>query len=421
MDEYTPSFCTRLSAFEGSESNVVLGEIAKEFLANLDLPQVHPACSDPALLREYYDNVINYTPRYPVVDVSQPLKSLVTIWKQTAPPLLAISELWLRLFAFFLAPLCLAILIHMEVVPLLFSSSLKGKKVVSRVKLSSRSNGQNDTFVKLVCMVGLICSSALLTDPLYVHEFGRHYGAAVFATTCCLVLKLLLFSRGSQATQPPESNSMNARNISALLVAVSVAVAYQVAYHLVLHPEDSAADIPTYQAGLHYSEHNDFVSKIVQRWPLATRLYGDRNELNGKNGQALPNEKLEDPTPWTITGDSRTGIPFIMNPSVPLPLYHRVWVPSQEEEEEGVYVEANALDIAFPSINNRAEHFAHKPFFVILHGLNGGSDEEYVKQLVHQQVAKGSTVAVMIARGLMGTPIIGECESLEAWREPCDC
>jgi hypothetical protein len=208
---------------------------------------------------------------------------------------------------------------------------VEGKKVVSRVKLSSKSNGQNETFVKVVCRVGLICPSVLLRDPLYVHEFGRHCGAAVFATTCCcLVLKRVVFSRGSQTTQPTQSNSMNARSISALLVAVSVDVAYQVAYHLLLHPEDSAAYIPTYQAGLHYSKHNNVVSKIVQRWPLGTRLYGDQNELNGKNGQASPNEKLEDPTPWTVTGDSRTGITFIMNPSVPLPLYHRVRVPSQE-------------------------------------------------------------------------------------------
>ena len=36
-----------------------------------------------------------------------------------------------------------------------------------------------------------------------------------------------------------------------------------------------------------------------------------------------------------------------------------------------------------------------------------GSDEEYIKDFTHRRREEGSTVVVLIARGLMKTPVIG--------------
>ena len=44
---------------------------------------------------------------------------------------------------------------------------------------------------------------------------------------------------------------------------------------------------------------------------------------------------------------------------------------------------------------------------MVLHGLNGGSHEEYVRDLAIRRTAEGSTVVVMVARGLMDLPIRG--------------
>jgi predicted alpha/beta-fold hydrolase len=44
---------------------------------------------------------------------------------------------------------------------------------------------------------------------------------------------------------------------------------------------------------------------------------------------------------------------------------------------------------------------------LVLHGLNGGSHEEFVKDFVNLRTAEGSTVAVMVARGLQDLPIRG--------------
>ena len=48
-----------------------------------------------------------------------------------------------------------------------------------------------------------------------------------------------------------------------------------------------------------------------------------------------------------------------------------------------------------------------KPVYLVLHGLNGGSHEEYVKDLVERRRAEGSTIIVLIARGMMDTKMVG--------------
>eukprot|EP00536_Pseudo-nitzschia_multiseries_P016446 jgi/Psemu1/263658/estExt_Genewise1Plus.C_11180002 len=66
--------------------------------------------------------------------------------------------------------------------------------------------------------------------------------------------------------------------------------------------------------------------------------------------------------------------------------------------------EAVALDVVFPKDGYRSD----KPTFVILHGLNGGSTEPYVLDLARRATAEGHTVAVVINRGLMKTPVRGD-------------
>lgn len=83
-----------------------------------------------------------------------------------------------------------------------------------------------------------------------------------------------------------------------------------------------------------------------------------------------------------------------------VPLHVR-WVPSNVPNER----EACILDIAFPP---DGVHHTDKPLYLILHGLNGGSNEEYVKDFCMRSTAKGSTVAILVTRGLMGSPILGD-------------
>jgi len=83
---------------------------------------------------------------------------------------------------------------------------------------------------------------------------------------------------------------------------------------------------------------------------------------------------------------------------VPQQKFIRRWVPLPEENE------AILLDIAFPDsmIVN-----AGKRVYLLLHGINGDSNEGYVVDFAHRQVSQGNVVAVMVSRGLGDSTIIG--------------
>jgi predicted alpha/beta-fold hydrolase len=95
------------------------------------------------------------------------------------------------------------------------------------------------------------------------------------------------------------------------------------------------------------------------------------------------------------TGDARTGLPFLLH-KVPNPTWNRVWLPVSDGE-------VVALDILFPTTGYNAD----RPVYLMLHGLNGGSQEEYVKDFAWRRQAEEATVIVMIARGLMDLPLRG--------------
>jgi len=126
------------------------------------------------------------------------------------------------------------------------------------------------------------------------------------------------------------------------------------------------------------------------------------------------------PTPYLFSGGLLTLAPFLffkgsIGGRVP---YTRYWIKvpaaagydgddgptkkcttnTNENDQEAV-----AVDIVFPKGGYQPE----KPFFLVLHGLNGGSTEPYILDLARNATDKGCAIAVMINRGLMKTPIKG--------------
>lgn len=137
-------------------------------------------------------------------------------------------------------------------------------------------------------------------------------------------------------------------------------------------------DIPKAKAGFYYNSNNSKIQSIVQNWDSERREYDSIA------------------TPYLVTGDAKTGIPFLVNKIPDFEYDARVWVNSEVDEE------ANALDIFFPE---NGIHRQDMPVYLILHGLNGGSDEDYIRDFIYRRRQAGSTCIVMIARGLMGTPV----------------
>ena len=114
------------------------------------------------------------------------------------------------------------------------------------------------------------------------------------------------------------------------------------------------------------------------------------------------------------TGDIQTIAPFLFFSHSGID-YTRYWVPvdnafgpsTKRRQDLKLYSEvqeAVAVDFAFPGTGYNPD----KPVYFILHGLNGGSNETYLLDFVHLAVKSGCTVAVMVARGMMETPVVSD-------------
>ncbi|KAL7542377.1 hypothetical protein ACHAWF_007167, partial [Thalassiosira exigua] len=334
---------------------------------------------------------------------------LVTATTMSAPTM-AMAELWLRFFAVFLAPLCLAWLLHREI-------NATGKNV----------NANVDGKTIVVCVVGLASSAVLFTDSLYVYEYGRGLGFSTFVLSNFLAIRCALAMNkqkerkaggSAKGHEEPKAKALFQSAIAIFIVATGViflrsdgghaleaamrrclpalpmnsptdtkhaAAKREESYNPLDHMSNPGIDLPTIDPGLYYSSSNAFISSIVSHWPESGRTYSVQNGA----------------TPYLVNGDQRTGIPFLVN-KVEDQEYVRVWTRNRFD---GEYL---ALDIAFPYNGDTLfTHDLDMPVYLVLHGLNGGSHEEYVKDLVKRRRSEGSTVVVMIARGMMDTEMVG--------------
>lgn len=285
----------------------------------------------PLIIHDYHDSWMD---------------ALATLWYQVSPALLAMGELWLRLFASALAPLCIAHLLWEQMPPY--------------------SNLRSRFWVGVSCLLSVASSVILTTDMLYILEFGPRYGAALLVCSSILALRSSLRHRLK-------------------FVTGSLVLLWALAVHMTLDHSSGALqfggpDVPrVVKEGLYFDPDNALMSRVAADWPEETRTYSVENGA----------------TPWMPTGDSRTGLPFLLN-SVQMPTWTRVWVSTHDDE-------AVALDFSFPSTG----YDNTKPLYLVFHGLNGGSQEDYVMDLANRRNEEGSTVVVMVARGLMDLPVKG--------------
>lgn len=326
---------------------------ALKFLNSLDVSSVHPACS----------NLDGIATTVPSVEMPfTPLQSIVTFICQVVPPLAAMGELWLRLFAGFIAPSVLAYLLILVI--------------------NNTSHGVNEsspTRFRLTIICGVSSAGAILTDALYVQEYGRSLGAGMLFGILLLIVKVQGMVEQNKlhlAYRLPLTYKVSLIGIVSLVIT---------AIGNDLSGSNSGIDIPDIRPGIYFDQENKAISSLVENWKIKSEV-------------PLNYDKEAGSTQWLITGDSRTGIPFLINPA-PSPQYVRRWVKVPEDNE------AVAIDVAFPPDGS---HSKSSPVFIVLHGLNGGSSEDYIREFVFRETKKGSTVCVMIARGLMDTPVLGE-------------
>ena len=321
---------------------------AQTFLNKLNLGTIHPFCKDTASY--YVDGVPPQGPLLSHEHLDSTWDVALTAFYRICPPLLAMGELWLRLFAFLCTPLCMARLLW---------------EVLTEVK-SATSPGHTRTSTLLVSALALASCVVLTTDDLYRLEFGTHYGLNSLFLSAVLVGRLALLHRNRLLGMATVASVA----LTAYLLFDSAQGTFSIVHH----------SLPQFNEGLYYDKSSNFARQVKESWSESDRSY-------------LPPKS----TFWMPTGDSRTGLPFLFN-FVESPSWTRVWLPVAEDDE------VVALDIHFP----HARHNPDQPMYLVLHGLNGGSQEEYVKDFTHRrQSMENATVVVMVARGLMDLPVRG--------------
>lgn len=189
----------------------------------------------------------------------------------------------------------------------------------------------------------------------------------------------------------------------------------------VASPRDGQKGTPIYGAstkpGLYYTRASDRMSRIVERCKFLTSPTAVEGGLNNSNDIDSKKAVKRLATPWLISGDIRTLVPFItfMPNEV---IYERRWVrvPVAKGPCDATFVElesdapdnkyeAVALDCAFPDHpviqkNKKGGNVA----LLLLSGLTGGSTEGYVVDMVNHARSKNWFVFVMTGRGLAGCP-----------------
>jgi predicted alpha/beta-fold hydrolase len=348
-------------------------ESTRRFLVDLNLATVHPFCIGNSFASFGNDTSIppmgtlDFLEEIQIADGSgggYSLEALLTLWYWLAPALLAMGELWLRLFSGLLGPIGITYLLYSNANTNAIDNKTKTKKPTATRKTS------------LVIMLTVSSSLILMTDTLYVLQNGSRYGFLLFVASVVLSFRLC-WTHNLKATSL----------ILAALVLLSAHLVTKNENGSSIHFGDPVDDVDLAE-GLYYDSGNSLVSSIAKRWPETFRVY----------------DKDHGATTWMPTGDSRTGLPFIIHKYRPheYPIWTRVFLEVQDEKDP--VSEYIALDISFPK---KTGHDPTKPIYFVLHGLHGGSMEEYIRDLTIRRNNENSTVVVMIARGLMDTPIRG--------------
>jgi hypothetical protein len=358
---------------------------------------------------------------------------LLTLTAMTSSSI-AMIELWARFVAIFICPVCTCYLIHCEIANIISSSTVTtARPVTTAATKTTTTTKAPSKSALMISVLGLSSSIVIFTDSLYVYEYGRRFGCSLLILSSILAIRCAtsLSSLSSVLTiihrctisvlivvaiviylQSNGNTSSNINTKTTIASAAANMTPYSILTSTIKNPLQQIShpgiDLPTFNDGLYYSKSNKLIQSIISHWPKQSRTY--TTTTNGGGGGA---------TPYLVNGDQRTGIPFIVNKVTPQE-YVRVYVQNMFDDE---YL---ALDIAFPyyySKNNNhttttssddttnatvVQLFIHditKPVYLLLHGLNGGSHEQYVMDMVHRRRNEGSTVIVFIARGMMDTTI----------------
>ena len=226
------SYCASQEATDWN----LLPESSRVFLERLGLSALHPFCKDQDIFQSIATSDLLIPPMGPLQSFDQnSWEAVVTYIFIILPPFLAFADCWFRLLSGLVAPLGLLYLVREDQIAM---QVVKGDRPASTTILLT-----------------VICSIPIMTDSMYVYEFGPGYGVALFVASVALGLKA--------------SQRLRLRVASGLLL-ILVLIAFSLTWNWETYefqfgePTDVNIQI---EPGLYYSNANALVNRTVSLWP----------------------------------------------------------------------------------------------------------------------------------------------------------
>jgi hypothetical protein len=152
--------------------------LTRDFVQRLNLTFVHPFCNPTTVPKPYpIPGVPEQGPLLNYDHIETWYDALVTLVAKSTPALAAMMELWLRLFSFFIAPMSIMYLIYIE---------LDNAIIPNTTDKISKETQYRLRLVSLACLMSCASSVVLLTDTLYVLEYGPTYGGTLLGLSIML-------------------------------------------------------------------------------------------------------------------------------------------------------------------------------------------------------------------------------------------
>ena len=176
----------------------------RQFLTELNLPAIHPFCINKSNFIEDHKSSNNNIPPMGSLNffnevfkgteeavtgtggsnnnnnttITDLFQAITTLWYLVAPTLLAMGELWLRLFAGLFGPIGIVYLVYRNF------NTTNTKKSKSKMKPTMS--------ISFGIILTVSSTLILMTDTLYVLQNGPLYGILLFITSICLSMRLCL-------------------------------------------------------------------------------------------------------------------------------------------------------------------------------------------------------------------------------------
>eukprot|EP00520_Triparma_pacifica_P002090 CAMPEP_0118646012 /NCGR_PEP_ID=MMETSP0785-20121206/7815_1 /TAXON_ID=91992 /ORGANISM="Bolidomonas pacifica, Strain CCMP 1866" /LENGTH=288 /DNA_ID=CAMNT_0006537949 /DNA_START=420 /DNA_END=1282 /DNA_ORIENTATION=- len=258
---------------------------------------------------------------------------------------------------------------------------------------------------KRTSVIMFVLSIVIATDDAYKWEYGRFNLAVI--NVCTMGFMALVASGGNIELKKREGKDLQENNKFKQLNKIFSPLLLLTCITTIIHPPAPSTLLSftktlnrTNLLGNHNNPYTP-TPKYCTNGYLKPGLFSSPNPTSPSsmiskswqlNTPGLDYDSNPDRTLWLFTGDTRTLAPFVGNAGLLKDVnYTRTWVNVGVSGSTKLHSEGPSPYVAVDCVDR-----GEKDTVLILHGLNGGSNEDYVRDFVSGTSGEGFNVCVMI-------------------------